>query len=192
LRIGLVWSGNPRQGNDHNRSMPLATLLPLLDLNARFVSLQKDPRPDDKAVLNGRTDILDVSDALTDFVETASLVSCLDLVITVRTSVAHLSATMARPTWVMLPYVADWRWPDNRDDSPWYPTNTRFCRCRHAHSCRTGSAAVSQLTAAALRKRREVQSDEAGRPERPQRHRREFSRVSPNIKRAGAKRCAQI
>jgi ADP-heptose:LPS heptosyltransferase len=78
------------------------------------------------ALLNGRTDIFDVSDALTDFVETASLVSCLDLVITVCTSVAHLSATMARPTWVMLPYVADWRWLDNRDDSPWYPTVRLF------------------------------------------------------------------
>ena len=78
------------------------------------------------ALLNGRTDTFDVSDALTDFVETASLVSCLDLVITVCTGVAHLSATMARPTWVMLPYVADWRWLDNRDDSPWYPTVRLF------------------------------------------------------------------
>ncbi|MGD0848363.1 tetratricopeptide repeat protein [Bradyrhizobium sp.] len=126
LRIGLVWFGNPLQGNDRNRSMPLATLLPLLDLNARFVSLQKDPRPNDKALLNGRPDILDVSDGLTDFVETASLVSCLDLVITVCTSVAHLSATIARPTWVMLPYVADWRWMNNRDDSPWYPSVRLF------------------------------------------------------------------
>jgi tetratricopeptide (TPR) repeat protein len=130
LRVGLVWSGNPWQGNDRNRSMKLSTLLPLLDLDVSFVSLQKDVRPDDKALLDARQhtqrDILDPSEALTDFADTASLVSCLDLVITVCTSVAHLSATLMRPTWVMLPYIGDWRWLEDRDDSPWYPTIRLF------------------------------------------------------------------
>jgi tetratricopeptide (TPR) repeat protein len=125
-RVGLVWAGNPRQGNDRNRSMELSTLLPLLDLDACFVSLQKDLKPDDKALLGVRGDILDPSDGLIDFVDTASLVSRLDLVITVCTSVAHLSATLMRPTWVMLPYIGDWRWLDNRDDSPWYPSIRLF------------------------------------------------------------------
>jgi tetratricopeptide (TPR) repeat protein len=124
-RVGLVWAGNPRQANDRNRSMPLSTLLPLFDLDASFVSLQKEVRPDDKALL-GSHGILDPSDALTDFVETASLVSGLDLVITVCTSMAHLSATLMRPTWVMLPYIGDWRWLEGRDDSPWYPTIRLF------------------------------------------------------------------
>jgi tetratricopeptide (TPR) repeat protein len=126
MRIGLVWSGNPKQGNDRNRSMPFAQLLRLLDIDATFVSLQKDPRPDDRALLAGRTDIIDVTADLTDFVETAALVSCLDLVITVCTSVAHLAATLGRPTWVMLPYLPDWRWLLDRDDSPWYPTVRLF------------------------------------------------------------------
>lgn len=126
LRVGLVWSGNPKQANDRNRSMPLKTLLPLLDLDATFVSLQKDVRPRDKSVLEARTDVLDFTTDLTDFVETAALIANLDLVITVCTSVAHLAGTLGRPTWVMLPYVGDWRWLDGRDDSPWYPSVRLF------------------------------------------------------------------
>jgi hypothetical protein len=126
LRVGLVWSGNPKQGNDRNRSMPLKTLMPLLDVDATFVSLQKDIRPDDKALLNERADIVDLTADLTDFVETAALISCLDLVITVCTSVAHLAGTLGRPTWVMLPHLPDWRWLLDRADSPWYPSVRLF------------------------------------------------------------------
>ena len=63
---------------------------------------------------------------LTDFAETAALVSCLDLVVTVDTSIAHLAGAMGRPTWVILPYVPDYRWLLDRDDSPWYPTVRLF------------------------------------------------------------------
>jgi ADP-heptose:LPS heptosyltransferase len=70
----------------------------VLDADATFVSLQKDPRPDDKAVLCKRTNIIDLSAYLTDFSETAALVNCLDLVITVDTSVAHLAGALGRPT----------------------------------------------------------------------------------------------
>jgi tetratricopeptide (TPR) repeat protein len=125
LRVGLVWSGNPKQGSDRHRSMPFAQLEPLLDLDVTFVSLQKDPRPDDAAQL-ARSGAVDFTADLSDFVETAALVSCLDVVITVCTSVAHLAATLGRPTWVMLPYVPDWRWLLDRDDSPWYPSARLF------------------------------------------------------------------
>ena len=120
LRVGLVWSGNPKQANDRNRSMPFATLAPLFDLDATFVSLQKEVRPQDATLLRSRTDIIDLTADLTDFVETAALIQNLDLVISVCTSVAHLAGTLGRPTWVMLPYVGDWRWLIGRDDSPWY------------------------------------------------------------------------
>ncbi|MGA7809180.1 tetratricopeptide repeat protein, partial [Bradyrhizobium sp.] len=126
LRVGLVWSGNPKQGNDRNRSMPFKTLTPLLDLGATFMSLQKDPRPEDKPALSERADIVDVTADLTDFLETAALIANLDLVITVCTSVAHLSATLGRPTWIMLPYIGDWRWLLDRNDSPWYPAVRLF------------------------------------------------------------------
>jgi Glycosyltransferase family 9 (heptosyltransferase) len=126
LRVGLVWSGNPRHTNDYRRSMPLRTMARLLDVDAIFVSLQKDLRPDDKAFLSERADIIDLSAGLTDFLQTAALISCLDVVITVDTSVAHLAATLGRATWILLPYVPDWRWLLGRDDSPWYPTARLF------------------------------------------------------------------
>jgi tetratricopeptide (TPR) repeat protein len=125
LRVGLVWSGNPRHDNDHNRSIPLRLLTHILDVDATFVSLQKDPRPDDKAILE-RTEIIDLTAHLTDFAETAALVSCLDLVISVDTSVVHLAGALGRPTWILLPYRPDWRWLLGRDDSPWYPTARLF------------------------------------------------------------------
>ena len=125
-RVGLVWSGNPKQMNDHNRSMPLRHLLRILDVDAIFVSLQKDPKPDDKAILRERPDIIDLTADLTDFTETAALISCLDLVISVDTSVAHLAAAFGRPTWILLAYLPDWRWLLDREDCPWYPTARLF------------------------------------------------------------------
>jgi hypothetical protein len=124
-RVGLVWSGNPRHTNDHNRSIPLRALSPLLDADVTFVSLQKEVRPEDEAPLR-ESGIIDLSSDLTDFAETAALVSCLDLVISVDTSVAHLAAALGRPTWILLPYLPDYRWLLDRDDSPRYPTARLF------------------------------------------------------------------
>jgi tetratricopeptide (TPR) repeat protein len=126
FRVGLVWSGNRVHKNDHNRSITLQALSPILDLDATFVSLQKEPRDQDMVFLRERADILDVSEHLTDFVATAALVSCLDLVITVDTSVAHLVGAMGCPVWIMLPFTPDYRWLLDRDDSPWYPTARLF------------------------------------------------------------------
>jgi tetratricopeptide (TPR) repeat protein len=126
LRVGLVWSGNPKHVNDHNRSLPLSALAQLLDLDATFVSLQKDLRPEDKPTLLAQTAIVDLTDHLTDFAETAALVSCLDVVITVDTSVAHLAGALGRPTWILLPDWPDYRWLLDRDDSPWYPAVRLF------------------------------------------------------------------
>ncbi|WP_407157167.1 tetratricopeptide repeat protein [Bradyrhizobium sp. STM 3557] len=126
LRIGLVWSGNPAHLNDHNRSLPLHRLAPVIELDARFVSLQKDVRPADRAVLAASPAIIDLTADISDFVDTAALISCLDLVLTVDTSVAHLSAALGKPTWIMLPHTPDYRWLLGRDDSPWYPSVRLF------------------------------------------------------------------
>jgi len=125
-RIGLAWSGSPTHKNDRRRSIGLRSLVPLLELDATFVSLQKDVRPDDAAVLKDRGDLLHFGDALKDFSETAALISNLDLVISVDTSIAHLAGALAKPIWVLLPHVPDWRWLLDRDDSPWYPTARLF------------------------------------------------------------------
>jgi tetratricopeptide (TPR) repeat protein len=121
-RIGLVWSGSTVHKNDHNRSLPLSALLDRLPPDLQYVSLQKDVRPIDRKTLLARREILDFADELTDFGETAALCECLDLVITVDTSVAHLCGALGKPTWILLPFHPDWRWMLERTDSPWYPS----------------------------------------------------------------------
>ncbi|EJN16046.1 TPR repeat-containing protein, partial [Bradyrhizobium sp. YR681] len=126
LRVGLAWSGNPDHGNDHNRSMALRTLAPLLDCDVQFVSLQKGLRDQDQTFLGERADIVDLTDQLTDFSDTAALMSCLDLVIAVDTSIVHLAGALGVPVWTMVPFNPDWRWLLNRDDSPWYRSMKLF------------------------------------------------------------------
>ena len=126
LKIGLAWSGNPRHSNDRNRSLPLASLSPLFDAAATFVSLQKDVRPDDLAALQGAAQVIDAGPSLRDFAETAALIGELDLVISADTSVAHLAGALGVPVWILLPFIPDWRWLLERDDSPWYPTARLF------------------------------------------------------------------
>jgi tetratricopeptide (TPR) repeat protein len=125
LRVGLAWSGSHTHPNDHARSIRLELLASLLGMKVDFVSLQKDPRPHDKRFLE-TTGIIDLTDHLGDFSETAALISCLDLVITVDTSIAHLAGALGHPTWILLPHLPDYRWMLNRQDSPWYPTVRLF------------------------------------------------------------------
>jgi tetratricopeptide (TPR) repeat protein len=127
LRIGLVWSGNPKQPNDHNRSMPFRMLAGLLEAHADvdFVSLQKDPRACDRAPL-AESGILDLTSDFADYTETAALMSCLDLVIAVDTGVAHLAGALGHPLWIMLTFAPDWRYLLDRDDSPWYASARLF------------------------------------------------------------------
>ena len=88
--------------------------------------MQKDVRTDDATLLKDRRDLLHFDDALTDFSDTAALISNLDLVISVDTSVAHLAGALPKPVWVLLSFLGDWRWLCDREDSPWYPTARLF------------------------------------------------------------------
>ena len=119
-RVGLVWSGSTMHKNDHNRSLTLSKLLPYLNPNIEYVCLQKELRDIDKELLGQHIEIKYFGDALEDFTDTAALINCLDLVISVDTSVAHLAGTLGKLTWVLLPFSPDWRWLLDRDDTPWY------------------------------------------------------------------------
>src|SRR5262249_38398507 len=119
-RIGLVWSGNPDHFNDRNRSIRLELLKPLLAQDPLFVTLQTEVRPGDEAVLTAHDNVVPGGQFFTDFADTAAVVAALDLVITVDTSSAHLAGALACPVWLLLPYVPDWRWLLDREDSPWY------------------------------------------------------------------------
>ncbi|MDO9025248.1 tetratricopeptide repeat protein [Zwartia sp.] len=125
-RIGLVWSGRVTHLNDHNRSITLKDMVKLLSERYDFYSLQKEIRSDDQAVLNTVGQIHSFSQNIADFSDTAALCQQMDLVISVDTSVAHLSASLGLPTWVLLPNLPDWRWQLNRTDSDWYETVRLF------------------------------------------------------------------
>jgi tetratricopeptide (TPR) repeat protein len=133
-RIGLVWAGNPRKelpGSnliDRQRSMTFDQLAPVLEVKeCEFHSLQKGD--DAVAQLRGsalRHRVIDWTDDLRDFSDTAALIENLDLVIAVDTSVAHLAGALAKPFWLLNRYMTCWRWLLDREDSPWYPTARQF------------------------------------------------------------------
>jgi tetratricopeptide (TPR) repeat protein len=125
-RVGLAWSGSVRHRNDRNRSVPLGTLARLLAPGVEFVSLQKELRTEDRKALRAIPALRHFEDEMHDFADTAALVDCLDLVITVDTSVAHLAGALGKPVWILLPYAPDWRWLLEREDSPWYPSARLF------------------------------------------------------------------
>jgi Tfp pilus assembly protein PilF len=125
-RIGIAWAGRRTHENDRNRSIGLGTLLRLLDTGATFVSVQKELRPGDEAVLEGRRDVIHLGGMLSDFADTAALMTSLDLVITVDTSLAHLAGALGKPVWILLPFAPDWRWLLDRTTSPWYPSARLF------------------------------------------------------------------
>jgi len=134
LRIGVVWKGSPKHENDHNRSLPgLATLAPLWDVpGVRFVSLQKGQGEDEAIPPPPGQPLVHLGTDIEDFADSAAIVAQLDLVISVDTAIAHLAGALGKPGWILLPRVGtDWRWLDERTDSPWYPATARLFRQRH-------------------------------------------------------------
>ena len=128
IKVGIVWAGNPVQVNDHNRSMSLQQLAPLLDLDGiQFYSLQIGERAKDITLLGYQDRIIDLSPNVNNFHDSAVLIKQLDLVITVCTSVSHLCGFLQHPCWTMLCFNPDWRWGLETERSLWYP-NTRLFR----------------------------------------------------------------
>ena len=137
LRVGLVWSGGFRPDQpecwlvNERRNLPLNKLEPLRAVTADFYSLQKgEPAVGEfKRQLadgwNGPA-MIDLTDDLDDFAETAALIANLDLVISVDTSTAHLAAAIGKPVWILNRFDTCWRWMLDRRDSPWYPTVTLY------------------------------------------------------------------
>jgi tetratricopeptide (TPR) repeat protein len=125
-RVGLMWTRGAASPQDR-RSLPLRLLLPLLELrDIQFVALQKE-LPDGEAALLQSTGVPSfLGERLADLADTAAIIAMLDLVITIDTSIAHVAGALGKPTWVLLPFSADWRWLRDRSDSPWYPTARLF------------------------------------------------------------------
>lgn len=122
LRVGVVWSGSAPHHDPQERSVRLAMLEPYLPEGLEYVSLQREVRATDQQTLDASPRIRHFGSELEDFTDTAALCDLMDVVVSVDTGVAHMSGALGKPTWVLLPFPADWRWLLERDDSPWYPS----------------------------------------------------------------------
>jgi Flp pilus assembly protein TadD len=127
LKVGLVWAGRPTHANDHHRSITLNALAPLAEVpGVSFYSLQKGEAARQVLTRPPGMNLIDLSPTLTDFNWTAAAIAGLDLVICVDTAVCHLAGALGKPAWVLVPFIPDWRWLLDRDDTPWYPTLRLF------------------------------------------------------------------
>ena len=126
-RIGLAWAGNPRYKADRQRSTDLETLLPLLRVGGvNWISLQKGDAARQIDRLPVGVEIADGCSRDRDLADAAALMATLDLIITTDTSIAHLAGAMDKAVWILLPHLADWRWMQRIETTPWYPTARLF------------------------------------------------------------------
>jgi hypothetical protein len=128
VRVGLAWTGRSTHPNDRNRSIPAADLAPLAEgRQVDFFNLQLPTAIAQQAQQwIPQLQLIDQTDDIKDFADTAAIIENLDLVIAVDTAVAHLAGAMGKPVWMLLPFAPDWRWMLGRNDSPWYPTMRLF------------------------------------------------------------------
>jgi hypothetical protein len=149
--VALVWAGRPEHANDANRSTTLATLAPLAEVGGcTFISVQKGPKAAEAMSPPPGLALTDLDDEIGDFDDTAAILSVADLLISVDSSPVHLAGALNRPAWVMLPFISEWRWLTERNDSPWYPSLRLFRQDRFGDW-----EGVVQRMAAALREFRD-------------------------------------
>jgi len=127
LRVGLAWAGSPTNKGDRTRSLHLESLALLGSIEGvTFFSLQKGIAGEQARTPPAGMRLVNIAPELADFSDTAAVMSIVDLVITADTAVAHLAGALGRPVWVLLQFLAEWRWLLDREDSPWYPTMRLF------------------------------------------------------------------
>ncbi|MEQ8587705.1 MAG: tetratricopeptide repeat protein [Thalassobaculaceae bacterium] len=119
-RVGICWAGNPNHRRDQQRSCPFEDMSPLLDVDGiDFYALQVGSGAD---AAEGDPRITGLDDRISDFADTAGLIDQLDLVITIDSAVAHMAGALDRPCWVLLHWMADWRWGQTGATTVWYPS----------------------------------------------------------------------
>jgi tetratricopeptide (TPR) repeat protein len=127
FKVGVYWQGNPHHAWDRHRSVRLADLEPLARVpGVRLVSLQQGPGRDQLRPAEGTPPVFDLGPEYSSFDDLAGSVAAVDLVVCVDTAVAHLAGALGRPTWMLVSKMADWRWMQDRPDTPWYPTVRLF------------------------------------------------------------------
>jgi hypothetical protein len=127
FKIGIVWAGNPVHPNDRNRSVSLKRFYSLAAIpEVRLYGLQVGEAALEIDEDRISSPVVNLGHQLKDLTDTVAAIEYMDLIITVDTLMAHLSGTIGKPTWVLLPYNPDWRWLLDRADSPWYPSIRLF------------------------------------------------------------------
>jgi len=123
-KIGLVWAGSPTQQINHHRSCPIEEMMNIVGTDeVDFYSLQMPLNQKHKAILE-QHNVVDLEQELVSYCHTGALIQQMDLVISVCTSVVHLSGALNVPSIVLLSPHADWRWLENEETSTWYPNTT--------------------------------------------------------------------
>lgn len=126
-RVGLAWYAKQSQVLNRKRTCPLHFFAPLWAVpDVEFYTLQIGDGADQLDEFRSGHEIIDLTNHIRDFADTAAIMANLDMVITIDTAAAHLAGALGVHSWVVLPHVAEWRWLNNRDDSPWYPTMRLF------------------------------------------------------------------
>lgn len=128
MRIGFSWSGRRDTWINRHKSVPFEKICNLIYRNPSYewINLQVDAEPQEEKQL-ADLGVRMYPGTVSNFADTAALMTHLDLVVSVDTAVSHLAGALARPTWIMLNnYAVDWRWLIERDDSPWYPSAKLF------------------------------------------------------------------
>lgn len=135
FKIGVCWEGSPYyeqfKSSLSKKSIPLAAFAPIATIaNVQLYSLQKMNGTEQLQALPAGMHVYDFGPNFDHdngrFMDTASVIQHLDLIICTDTSVAHLAGALGKPVWVLLPKVADWRWMIDRSDCPWYPSMRLF------------------------------------------------------------------
>lgn len=130
-KVGLVWRGDPNNPDDRNRSCHLSDFFCLgKKSDVSFYSLQKGSAPSEGKNPPAELNLIDWTDELHDWADTAALIANLDLIISVDTAVAHLAGALGKPVWILVCYNPDWRWMLGREDNPWYPSARLFRQTR--------------------------------------------------------------
>ena len=128
MRVGFSWSGRRDSWLNQHKGMPFEIMLELIRSNPDYewVNLQIDATVDEEMALED-AGVTRYPGSITSFSDTAALITCMDVVISVDTAIAHLSGALGRPTWIMIQkFATDWRWLLNRESSPWYSTARLF------------------------------------------------------------------
>ena len=133
-KVAVTWTSAPHSEIREKKTVPYSKFSKLFNTpNCTFYSVQINADATAITDMNRRSNVHDLRDTISDFSDTAGIISQTDLIISVDTATAHLAGALGKPVWTLLPYAADWRWRLHRTDTPWYPSMRLFRQTKPGH-----------------------------------------------------------